>query len=170
MTFQCGAVSITFFQWCSSVQCNIRLDAQWYPSVHWVNQWHSSRISVYTGPGSVHWLGVRVHIRKSNNTWQDGLNKVGFCTIVYKWQIFLKVHMVGVGVMGVCWGGYDNALLLDIYSKSSRPPRSLQCMAWSVFCLKWLMHEMSSMGGQQHTFFDCWRVVLETIEFFLVGK
>ena len=25
---------------------------QWYPSVHWVNQWYSSRIPVYTGPAS----------------------------------------------------------------------------------------------------------------------
>ena len=45
MAFQCGAVSTKFFQW--------------YPSVHWVNQWHSSGIPVYTGPASVHWLRVR---------------------------------------------------------------------------------------------------------------
>ena len=170
MTFQCGAVSINFFQWCASVQCNIRWDAQWYPSVHWVNQWHSSRISVYTGPVSVHWLGVRVHIRKSNNTWQDGLIKVGFCTIVYKWQIFLKVHMHGGGrgdwgVMGWVWQCTTPRYLFKVIQAAK-----VITMAWSVFCLKWLMHEMSSMGGQQHTFFDCWRVVLETIEIFLVGK
>ena len=34
--------------------------AKWYPSVHWVNQRHSSGIPVYTGPASVHWLRVRV--------------------------------------------------------------------------------------------------------------
>ena len=33
--------------------------AQWYPSVHWGNQWYSSGIPVYTGPASVHWLRVR---------------------------------------------------------------------------------------------------------------
>ena len=45
MAFQCGAVSTKLFQW--------------YSSVHWVNQWHSSGIPVYTGPASVHWLRVR---------------------------------------------------------------------------------------------------------------
>ena len=70
-------------QWCSNVGCNshcfssvwqfqirfssgvpvyhgsIRLVVQWYPSVHWVNQWHSSGIPMYTGPASVRWLRVR---------------------------------------------------------------------------------------------------------------
>ena len=27
---------------------------QWYPSVHWVSQWHFSGIPVYTGPANVH--------------------------------------------------------------------------------------------------------------------
>ena len=48
VAFQCRAVSTKFFQWCSSV--------------HWVNQWHSSGIAVYTGPASVHWLRVRVYV------------------------------------------------------------------------------------------------------------
>ena len=38
---------------------SIRWVAQWYPSVHWFNQWHASGIPVYTGPHSVHWLRVR---------------------------------------------------------------------------------------------------------------
>ena len=44
VAFQRGAVSNKFFQWCSSI--------------HWVNQWHSSGIRVYTGPASVHWLSI----------------------------------------------------------------------------------------------------------------
>ena len=38
---------------------SIRWVALWDPSVHWVNQWHSSGIPVYTGPASVHRIGVR---------------------------------------------------------------------------------------------------------------
>ena len=49
-------------RWCSSVGCKYSLGrpvvSQWYPSVHWVNQWHSSGIPVYTRPASVHWLMV----------------------------------------------------------------------------------------------------------------
>ena len=37
---------------------SIRMVAQRYPSVHRVNQWHSSAIPVYIGPASVHWLRV----------------------------------------------------------------------------------------------------------------
>ena len=32
---------------------------QWYPSVHCVNQLHSSGIPVYIGPASGQWLSVR---------------------------------------------------------------------------------------------------------------
>ena len=70
---QCGAVSTKFIKWHSSVglfqlsfssgvpvyPASIRSAAQPYPSVHWVNQWHSNGIPVYTGPTSVHWLRVR---------------------------------------------------------------------------------------------------------------
>ena len=72
MAPQCGAVSAKFLQWHPSVGLfqlsfsngvpvypgSIRWVAQRYPSVHWVNQWHSSSIPVYTGPASVHWLRV----------------------------------------------------------------------------------------------------------------
>ena len=68
------ADSIKFLQWHSSVglfqlsfssgvlmyPASICLVAQWYLSVQWVNQWHSSGTPVYTGPASVHWLRVRV--------------------------------------------------------------------------------------------------------------
>ena len=70
---QCDAVLTKFLQWHSIVgqfqlsfssgvpvyPASIRWVAQWYPSVHWVNHWHSSGIPVYTGPASVHWLRVR---------------------------------------------------------------------------------------------------------------
>ena len=73
VVFQCRLQKLEFLQWHSSVglfQLNlssgvpvyptrIRSVAQWYPSVHWVNQWHFSGIPVYTGPASVHWLRVR---------------------------------------------------------------------------------------------------------------
>ena len=38
---------------------SIRWVAPWYSIAHWVNQWHSSGIPVYTGPASVNWLRVR---------------------------------------------------------------------------------------------------------------
>ena len=70
---QCGAVLTKFLHWHFSVglfqlsfssgvpvyPASNGCVAQWYPSVHWVNQWHSSGIPVYTGPASVHWLKVR---------------------------------------------------------------------------------------------------------------
>ena len=58
---QCGAVSTKFFS--SGVPVypvNNSWFAQLYPSVHWVNQWHSNVIPVYTGPASVHWLRARI--------------------------------------------------------------------------------------------------------------
>ena len=74
VVFQCRLQNLEFLQWHSSVglfqlsfssgvpvyPASIWLVAQWYPSVHWVNQWHSNSIPVYTGPASVHWLRVRV--------------------------------------------------------------------------------------------------------------
>ena len=79
---QCGADSIKFLQWHSSVglfqlsfsngvpvyPANIRRVAQWYPSVHWVNQWHSSGIPVYTGPTNVHWLRVGEQLHRNNES------------------------------------------------------------------------------------------------------
>ena len=73
VVFQCRLQKLEFLQWHSSVglfqlsfsfgvpvyPASIHLTAQWYPSVHWVNQWHSSGIPLYTGPASVHWLRVR---------------------------------------------------------------------------------------------------------------
>ena len=68
VVFQCGTVSSTFYQWCSSVPCKY--------SIHWchlvVSQCtlsqpgHSSGISVHTGPTSVHRLRVRVIWHKPN--------------------------------------------------------------------------------------------------------
>ena len=74
MASQCGADSTKFLQWHSSVglfqlsfssgvpvyPASIRWVVQRYSSLHWVNQWHSSGITVYTGPANVHWLRVRV--------------------------------------------------------------------------------------------------------------
>ena len=74
VVFQCRLQKLEFFQCHSSAglfqlsfssgvpvyPASNRWVAQWYPSVHWGNQWHSSGIPVYTGPASVHWLRVRV--------------------------------------------------------------------------------------------------------------
>ena len=76
VVFQCRLQKLEIPQWHSSVglfqlsfsscvpvyPASIRCVAQLYPSVHWVNQWHSSGIPVYTGPASVYWLSVRVAI------------------------------------------------------------------------------------------------------------
>ena len=60
VAFQCGLFQLSFSSGVPVYPASIRLVAQWYPSVHWVNQWHCSGIPVYTGPASVHWLRVRV--------------------------------------------------------------------------------------------------------------
>ena len=68
----CIAEQSEFLQWHSSLgqfqlsfscgvpvyPANTRWVTQLYPSVHWVNQWHSRGIPMYTGPASVHWLRV----------------------------------------------------------------------------------------------------------------
>ena len=59
MASQCGVDSTKFLQWHSSVGLFQLSFFQWCSSVHWVIQWHSSGIPVYTGPASVHWLRVR---------------------------------------------------------------------------------------------------------------
>ena len=41
---------------------SFRRVAQWYPSVHWVSQWHSRSVLLYSAPASVHGLRVRVII------------------------------------------------------------------------------------------------------------
>ena len=77
MASQCEADSTKFLQWHSSVglfqlsfssgvpvyPASICWVAHWYPSVHWVNQWHSIGIPVYTGQASVHWLRVRGYVQ-----------------------------------------------------------------------------------------------------------
>ena len=79
MTSQCGADSIKFLQWHSSVRlfqlsfssgvpvypASIRLVAQLYPSVHWVNQWHSgvhwtSQCILASGKGTCRQLSKRL--------------------------------------------------------------------------------------------------------------
>ena len=81
LNYMCLAVCglLEFHAWCSSVGCNSQCFsgdipvwgsfnsvfpvcpastfwvAQWYSSVHWVNQRHS----MYTWPASLHWLRVR---------------------------------------------------------------------------------------------------------------
>ena len=60
VTFQFGAVSTKFFSSGIPVYlASIRWVVRGYPSVHWLKQWYSSGIPMYTGPASVHWLMVR---------------------------------------------------------------------------------------------------------------
>ena len=54
-----GLFQISFSSGVPVHPASIRRVAQWYPRVHWVNQWHSSGIPMYTGPASVHWLRVQ---------------------------------------------------------------------------------------------------------------
>ena len=58
-----GLLQLSFSSGVPGYPASIRWVAQWYPSVHWVNQLHSSGIPLYTGPASVHWLRVRVWIK-----------------------------------------------------------------------------------------------------------
>ena len=59
VAFQFGLFQLSFSSGVPVNPANIRLVAQWFPGVRWVNQWNSSGIPVYTGPASVHWLRVR---------------------------------------------------------------------------------------------------------------
>ena len=60
VAFQCWLFQLSFSSGVPVYTASIRWVAQWYPSVHSINQWHSSGIPVYTGPASVHWLRVGV--------------------------------------------------------------------------------------------------------------
>ena len=80
-------------------QCTLQVfagsPAQWYCSKHWVNQWHSRLIPVYTGQAIVHWLRVRVTRRVWKYSRRIGPKSVlcwpGFCTAVH-----MMIHILYV--------------------------------------------------------------------------
>ena len=106
MASQCGVDSTKFLQWHSSVglfqlsfssgvqvyPASIRWVAQRYPSVHWVNQWHSSGIPVYTGPPSVHWLRIRAWFNIASG---NGLSPFGRQAITWTIDDSLLIGLQG---------------------------------------------------------------------------
>ena len=142
VAFHYGAVSAKFLQWHSSVvlsqlsfsngvpvyPASIRWVAQRYPSVHWVNQWHSSGISVYTGPASVHWLRIREGNAPVTSgfplKWNTGAEKVRTspCILVECSQLGLFIvaafcYIMGDLRLGIGNYNYDDVIMSTIASQ-----------------------------------------------------
>ena len=95
-----GAVSSYFFQWCSSVPCKYSLDRPVvYASVHWVNQWHSSGIPVYT---NVHWPWV-----SDLSFFHQYIVACFICSYIVSpvclWRFWLTIHMPDYFISHISW-------------------------------------------------------------------
>ena len=106
VTFQCGLFQLSFSNGVPVYPASILWVAQWYPSVHWINQRYSSGIPVYTWPASVHWLWVRgLFANALCNTlvqYPVALMRIEWTTGIFLFPTMLNIFTFGTKTSDAC--------------------------------------------------------------------